>query len=105
MGNHAAPFPTFFFLPGDHFGKNLLENRYRMHFLRLNNAEQSQFSATLTEGRRPQLELYLVLSLRYLFPFTYQLSYREAIRREVIGRHTAYVDIGWRFDGARTDHP
>ncbi|MCB9294564.1 MAG: insulinase family protein [Lewinellaceae bacterium] len=27
------------------------------------------------------------------------------LRREVFGQEAAYIDIGWRFGGARTDHP
>ena len=40
-------------------------------------------------------------------PFRYQEQppVEGPIRREVFGQQAAYVDIGWRFDGARTDHP
>ena len=39
------------------------------------------------------------------FSFQGQPPIEKPIRREVIGQQAAYVDIGWRFDGARTDHP
>ncbi len=39
------------------------------------------------------------------FSFREQPPIGKPIRREVFGQQAAYVDIAWRFDGARTDHP